>query len=174
MNEEIGEGAQIILNRMDTNPEEFQFAVEYEILISSALSKWSIFFDRDNDGIMEVRKKIGFNEAEINAIEAKLQALRREMLNSKILKALSYEEPRQQDLFNQSGQLGITYGPLHNSIMNPHVTSLGQLGQQTQQGPAQLTASLATTRDVLKAGIERAFNPIDYAVSFDIKADNRS
>jgi len=86
-------GVQIILDRMDTNPEEF----EYDIAMGGG--KWSDIVQAVHVRKTSNEKTLPFlTDPEVNALYDRLEDVRRENFTADVLRRLA-ETPVQEDLF---------------------------------------------------------------------------
>ena len=113
MNKDVmNEGVQILLDRMDTNPEEFEdYSGKWGDIIGAVHARKSIPAGHSKDAPLPF-----LSDAEVNALYDKLEDVRRENFTSDVLRRLADApvEVVQEDLFDTS--YSTTNVPLGTSI----------------------------------------------------------
>jgi hypothetical protein len=94
----MNQGVQILLERMDTNPEEFEdYAGKWGDIIGAILARKNSSDDHSKDAPLPF-----LSDAEVNALYDKLEDVRRENFTADVLRRLADDSVKQQELWETS------------------------------------------------------------------------
>ena len=99
MNKDLmNQGVQILLERMDTNPEEFEdYAGKWGDIIGAILARKNSSDEHSKDAPLPF-----LSDAEVNALYDKLEDVRRENFTADVLRRLADDSVKQQELWETS------------------------------------------------------------------------
>jgi hypothetical protein len=91
----MNQGVQILLERMDTNPEEFEdYAGKWGDIIGAILARKNSSDEHSKDAPLPF-----LTDAEVNALYDKLEDVRRENFTADVLRRLADDSVKQQELW---------------------------------------------------------------------------
>jgi len=94
----MNQGVQILLERMDTNPEEFEdYAGKWGDIIGAILARKNSSDEHSKDAPLPF-----LSDAEVNALYDKLEDVRRENFTADVLRRLADDSVKQQELWETS------------------------------------------------------------------------
>lgn len=109
MNKEVmNQGVQILLDRMDTNPEEFDdYTGKWGDIIGAVHARKSIPETHSKDAPLPF-----LTDPEVNALYDKLEDVRRENFTADVLRRLADDSVKQQELWDK---------PIYSTSNIPHI-----------------------------------------------------
>ena len=109
MNKEVmNQGVQILLDRMDTNPEEFDdYTGKWGDIIGAVHARKSIPETHSKDAPLPF-----LTDPEVNALYEKLEDVRRENFTADVLRRLADDSVKQQELWDK---------PIYSTSNIPHI-----------------------------------------------------
>jgi hypothetical protein len=109
MNKDVmNQGVQILLDRMDTNPEEFEdYSGKWGDIIGAVHARKSIPDGHSKDAPLPF-----LTDPEVNALYDKLEDVRRENFTADVLRRLADDSVKQQELWDK---------PIYSTSNIPHI-----------------------------------------------------
>jgi hypothetical protein len=109
MNKDVmNQGVQILLDRMDTNPEEFDdYSGKWGDIIGAVHARKSIPEGHSKDSPLPF-----LTDPEVNALYEKLEDVRRENFTADVLRRLADDSVKQQELWDK---------PIYSTSNIPHI-----------------------------------------------------
>jgi hypothetical protein len=117
MNKDVmNQGVQILLDRMDTNPEEFEdYSGKWGDIIGAVHARKSIPEENSKDAPLPF-----LTTPEVNALYEKLEDVRRENFTADVLRRLADDSVKQQELWETS------YSTSNHPVLAPLTATLPQ------------------------------------------------
>jgi len=122
MNKDVmNQGVQILLDRMDTNPEEFDdYTGKWGDIIGAVHARKSIPEENSKDAPLPF-----LTTPEVNALYDKLEDVRRENFTADVLRRLADDSVKQQELWANASTYSTSNVPLSSNLVSTIPASWG-------------------------------------------------